>query len=71
MLPGPFTDLYVAARLRDAASRSQGGPTKARSAASWKQWLARSLVHLAGAIDREVTAELSAPANALRAPYAR
>ena len=54
MIPGPFVDLYVAARLEEVARNGRHGqPVRRKNASIWKQRLARTLVRLAAELDRE------------------
>jgi hypothetical protein len=62
MIPGPFVDLYVSARLEDVEYHGRRGrPVRRKNASIWKPRLARTLVRLAAELDREqVRVELPA-----------
>jgi hypothetical protein len=64
MFPGPFTELYVEARLRDRDRIVLTAPTSRSRAPGWKQRAARSLVRLALELDAEQVrvARATAPA---------
>lgn len=54
MFPGPFTELYAAARVDDLGKhRVHTEPTCRREPSVWKQRVARTLVHLALELDAE------------------
>ena len=54
MIPGPFVDLYVAARVEDIERcERRGEPVRRKNASIWKPRLARTLVRLAAELDRE------------------